>query len=268
MKLQNKVKILVVGDIVGKGARNAFINYLPKLKEKYDYDLIAINAENTTHGKGLNYKHYKLYHEHHIDVLTMGNHLLDNVEIYDYIDKIDNIVVPGNVEYNEQIFNKHKKFSIIFENKEIIFLNLLSVSAGQNFLENINEPLSYFDNIYNLNHNAIYIIDYHAEYTLEKNLLAYYVDNRASLVYGTHTHVQTSDERILPNGTGFISDVGMCGAVDSIIGYDYQSYINKFKNGGASEIAKKGPYMINALYAEISLENKKVIKLERINQKL
>ena len=91
--MPSSVKILVVGDIIGKGARNAFINYLPKLKEKYNYDIISVNAENTTHGRGLNYKHYLMYNDMNIDVLTMGNHVLDNSEIYDYIGKTNNLVV-------------------------------------------------------------------------------------------------------------------------------------------------------------------------------
>ena len=105
--MPNKVKILVVGDIIGKGARNAFALFLPKLKEKYNYDIIAVNAENTTHGRGLNYKHYKMYKEMGIDILTMGNHVIDNTEIFDYIEKAKDLVVPGNVNYKQEVMENH-----------------------------------------------------------------------------------------------------------------------------------------------------------------
>lgn len=265
--MQNKIKILVVGDIIGKGARNAFINYLPQLKEQYNYDIIAINGENTTHGNGLNYKHYKLYKNNNIDVITMGNHLFGQKEIFDYIDKTDTLVVPGNINYQNEKFNCHKKLVLSFGGQEIIFLNLLSKGAAGKEFEEIIDPLAYFDSIYQTNPEAIYIVDYHSEYTLEKNLFGYYVDGRATLVYGTHTHVQTSDERILPKGCGYISDVGMCGAIDSIIGYDYQSYLDKISKNTMTSVANNRPFMINALYVEISLSDKKILKLERINQK-
>lgn len=266
MKLQNKVKILVVGDIIGKGARNAFIRYIPILKEKYKYDILAVNAENTTHGRGLNYKHYKAYNNANVDVLTMGNHALDNQEIFDYIDKTNNLVVPGNVKYENDVFNNHKEVTIDFNGYKIKFINLLSASASKDKFSVI-DPTEYFDLVYK-DDKTIYIIDYHAEFTLEKNFLAYYVDGKASFVYGTHTHVQTADERILPAKTAYISDVGMCGSVDSIIGYDYQSYMKKKTDNTPTFVSLKEPLMINAVLVEIDLKTKHAVKIKRINQKL
>ena len=101
---------------------------------------------------------------------------------------------------------------------------------------------------------------------MEKNLFGYYVDGRASLVYGTHTHVQTADERLLPLSTAFISDVGMCGSVDSVIGFDYQSNIKRIKEGTRSEISTRTPMMVNAVLAEIDLDNKKALIISRINE--
>ena len=264
--MPNKVKLLVVGDIIGKGARNAFTLFLPKLKEKYNYDIIAVNAENTTHGRGLNYKHYCLYNNLKIDVLTMGNHVLDNKEIFDYIENTNNLVVPGNVNYEVQELNNHKETVIDFNGYKIRFINLLSIINNKANL-NITDPLEYFDSIYK-DDGSIYVIDYHSELTMQKNILGYYVDGRASLVYGTHTHVQTADERILPNKTAYISDVGMCGSIDSVIGYDYKSFIDRKKNNTSTFVAKNAPYMINALYVEIDLDSKQATYIERINQKM
>ena len=264
--MPNKVKLLVVGDIIGKGARNAFTLFLPKLKEKYNYDIIAVNAENTTHGRGLNYKHYCLYNNLKIDVLTMGNHVLDNKEIFDYIENTNNLVVPGNVNYEVQELNNHKETVIDFNGYKIRFINLLSIINNKANL-NITDPLEYFDSIYK-DDGSIYVIDYHSELTMQKNILGYYVDGRASLVYGTHTHVQTADERILPNKTAYISDVGMCGSIDSVIGYDYKSFVDRKKNNSSTFVAKNAPYMINALYVEIDLDSKQATYIERINQKM
>ena len=271
MKSQNKVRILVVGDIVGKGARNAFINYLPQLKEKFKYDIIVVNAENTTHGRGLNYKHYCLYQQHHIDVMTMGNHVLDNLEIIKYIDKTTNLIVPGNINYAENVLNLHKECILTYKNYQIKFINLLEETTMNNEIE-MQNPLHYFDNIYqedlSKNKNYIYIVDYHSEHTLQKNLMGYYVDGRASLIYGTHTHVQTADERILPHKTAYISDVGMCGSFHSIIGYDVNSYIKKVKENTPTRVSLNEPFMINGLFVEIDLESKEALSILRINEKI
>lgn len=265
--MPNKVKILVVGDIIGKGARNAFIAYLSTLKEKYNYDIIVINAENTTHGKGLNYKHYKSYNDLKIDALTMGNHTLDNKEIYDYIDKTNNLVVPGNINYEVAALNNHKQVSIDYKGYSIKVINLLGLFNHKEKFDMV-DPLKYFDEVYALDNKSIYIVDYHAELTLEKNLLAYYLDGRASLIYGTHTHVQTADERILPNKSAYITDVGMCGSVDSVIGYDYEGFVNKIKNNTPSFVSTRNPMMVNALLVEIDLDSKEAVSILRINEKM
>ena len=262
--MPNSVKILVVGDIIGKGARNAFTLFLPALKEKYNFDIVAVNAENTTHGRGLNYKHYCLYKQLGINVLTMGNHVIDNKEIFDYIKDTNDLVVPGNVMYEVEELNNHKEVVVDFKGYKIKFINLLSIINNKNNLD-ISDPLDYFDSVYQ-DDGSIYIIDYHAELTMQKNILGYYVDGRASLVYGTHTHVQTADERVLPNKTAYITDVGMCGSVDSVIGYDYKSFIDRKKNKTSTFVAKNAPYMVNALFVEIDLDSKQAIKIERINQ--
>ena len=262
--MPSSVKILVVGDIIGKGARNAFINYLPTLKEKYNYDIIIINAENTTHGRGLNYKHYKEYEKNNIDVMTMGNHVLDCQEIFNYIDKTNNLVVPGNINYKAEVFNNHKQCCIEFKGQTIKVINLIGTFNNKKEFD-IVDPLKYFDDIYAEDDQSIYVIDYHAELTLEKNLLGYYVDGRASLIYGTHTHVQTADERILPNKTAYITDVGMCGSIDSVIGYDYQSFIDKIKKGSSTCVSLRTPIVLNGLLAEIDLDNKQAKCITRIN---
>ena len=132
----------------------------------------------------------------------------------------------------------------------------------------VENPIAFFDEIYKEHNDCIYIFDFHAEYTLEKNLLAYYVDGKASLIYGTHTHVQTADERILPNKTAFISDIGMCGSIDSIIGYDYISYMNKIHNNSKTFVSERVPLMINGIVVDIDLDNKQALSIKRIKEKI
>lgn len=260
--MPNSVKLFVVGDIIGKGARNALICKIPELKEKYNYDILAVNAENTTHGRGLNHNHYLAYKKAGVDVMTMGNHVLGEATIIDYIDYVDDIVVPGNVNYTDKTFDKHKEANIKFGDKNIKFVNVLGINTT-NKLE-ITDKIDFFSKY--ADDNSILIVDFHGEYTLEKSVFAYYFDGIVSLVYGTHTHVQTADERILPKGTAFISDVGMCGSRESVIGYDYKSCVDKIKTHERSAVSTLKPYMINAILVEIDLDTRKAIKIERINE--
>lgn len=263
--MNDVVKILVTGDVVGRLGRNCLADHVDYLKNKYTFDFIISNVENTTHGNGLSYKHYLRYKNANIDVMTMGNHTFGNKEIYDYIDKAPNLLIPANLTSLDKKFDSHRSYSLFFKGKEIKVINIMGDHSFNSFEKEI--YYKYFERIYNENPNAIYIIDFHSEITAEKNLFGYIVDGKASLIYGTHTHVQTADERILPNGCAYISDVGMCGAVDSVIGYDYNSYIKRLYEGTPTVIALKGKAMINGLLVTIDLNTKKALSVKRINEK-
>lgn len=265
MKLQNRIRLLIVGDIVGKGARNAFIAYLPALKEKYNYDILCVNAENTTHGNGLSYKHYQLYKKAGVDVLTMGNHTFGQKEIDDYITQSEGLVIPGNLINLSEKYDDYKEYILHWNHYKLRFVNLLG-DYGMH-LAHI-PPLDYAKKLKENADDAILIVDYHAELTAEKNMMAYFLDGFASLVYGTHTHVQTADERILPGKCAFISDVGMCGSRDSIIGYDYQSFLAKVFEKKPSKVATSKPFMINAILVEIDLESKEAVSIVRIDENM
>lgn len=263
MKSQNKIRLLIVGDIVGKGARNAFIAYLPTLKAKYNYDVICVNAENTTHGNGLSYKHYQFYKNAGIDVLTMGNHVFGKKEIDEYITKSEGLIIPGNLTSIDQKYDSYREYVLKWNHYSIRFMNILG-DYGMS-LPHI-PALEYAKKIKENQDDAILIVDYHAELTAEKNMMGYFLDGTASLVYGTHTHVQTADERILPQKCAFISDVGMCGSKDSIIGYDYQSYLAKFLEKKPSMVSLKKPMMFNGIFVEIDLETKEACSILRLNE--
>lgn len=260
--MPNSIRVLAIGDVVGKAGRNAILENIDKLKEKYNADLLIVNVENTSHGDGLLYKHYLQYRNTKIDVMTMGNHTFGKKEIYDYIDKTDNLLIPANFTDLDAKFDSHKEYSFKFKDKIIKVVNILGDHA-MNF-PNKESCFTYFDKIYD--DKYIYIVDFHSEITAEKNVFGYYFDGKASLIFGTHTHVQTADERILPQGCAYISDVGMCGSKDSVIGYDYISYVERMKHGTPTTVSTRRPMMINGVLVEMDLDTKKAMSICRINE--
>ncbi|MFA5235822.1 MAG: TIGR00282 family metallophosphoesterase [Bacilli bacterium] len=215
-------KILFIGDIVGQKGREAVSFHLATLKKKFKLDFIIANGENATHGKGLILHHYESLLHAGIDCLTLGNHYDAKSEIRQYIDGALSLVRPLNLkkEYpgvGTTVF-KDDRFSIRIT-------NLL----GQAFMTE--EVVNPFDSLKKLldkeEKTDIHIVDFHAEATGEKYALAHAFDGQVSAVIGTHTHVQTRDARILPLGTGYISDVGMTGPYDGILGVAPEAIIKK-----------------------------------------
>ena len=262
--MPNSVKILAIGDVVGRAARSALIDFLATTKEKYKQDFTIVNVENATHGHGLSYKHYQAFKAAGVDVMTMGNHCFGNKEIYGYIDKTDNLLIPANLLDLDEEFKKHLSYTLDFKGHKIKVLNIL----GNYSFDKFNKEPFYktFDKFYNEDPEPIYIVDFHSEITGEKNAFGYVVDGRASLLYGTHTHVQTADERILPLGTAYITDIGMCGSYDSVIGYDYEQYVKRIYNNEKSTVSTRKPILINGILVEIDLDTKKAISIQRIQE--
>lgn len=215
-------KILFIGDIVGQKGRQAVLFHLSKLKKKYNIDFVIANAENATHGKGLIYHHYESLLDYGIDCLTLGNHYDAKSEIRQYLDGALSLVRPYNLikEYpgvGTTVF-KDDRFSIRITN--------LLGTAFMN--EEVKNPFdSLLEIIEKEEKTDFHIVDFHAEATGEKYALAYAFDGRISALIGTHTHVQTRDSRILPNGTGYISDVGMTGPYEGILGVDPEPIIRR-----------------------------------------
>lgn len=257
------MKVLVIGDIVGRGARNKIIKNLPMIREKYQCDLIVANGENVTHGNGLSYKHYKELVKAGCDVITMGNHVFGCKEIYSYAPEAEALVVPVNLEEIPDSFKDRTKKVIEINGKKIVVFNFLGQT---NIHLKAKHPFLVFRDLYDA--ESIYIVDYHAELTAEKNVFGYELDGKASIMFGTHTHVQTADERIMPQGMAYISDVGMCGARESVIGFNYKEAVKGQWDGTRYSVETKLPVMLNALLVEIDLNSKKAISLLRINENL
>ncbi|MCK4257747.1 MAG: TIGR00282 family metallophosphoesterase [Halanaerobiales bacterium] len=218
------MKMLCIGDIVGRPGRKILSELLPELKTKHQADLVIVNGENASGGVGLSRKVAEELISYGVDMITLGNHTWDNREIVQFInDDRFPIVRPANYPPD----TPGKGYRVIHSNGvRIGVINLL----GRVFLGNFNCPFRTFDTIFEkLQKEAdIILVDIHAEATAEKVAFGWYVDGRAALVFGTHTHIQTADERILPGGTGYISDLGMTGPINSVIGTQKDLVIEKF----------------------------------------
>ena len=243
------MKVLFIGDIVGKIGRRIVKEKLSYFVNKYDIDFVIANGENATHGKGLMYNHYNEIINAGVDVITLGNHYESKNEIKRYIDRVDRLVRPANL-----IKEFPGEGSVVFDldGINIRVTNLL----GSVFInEQVNNPyysmLEIMDN--EEEHINIDIIDFHGEATAEKMSFARAFDGKVSAILGTHTHVQTNDARILPNGTAFISDVGMCGEYDSVLGFEVNSVVDKMVYGknGKFQLDEDGKGLFSAVVIDI-----------------
>lgn len=218
------MRVLILGDMVGRPARRAAQELVPALIKDQTIDLAIANAENSAGGMGVDIKSAKELLSAGLQVLTSGNHIWKKKEIYSYLDQQDHLIRPAN--YPEGA--PGKGWCIWRRNN----LKALIVNVqGRVFMpHHVEDPFRCVDQIIKeqRDHIAVVIVDMHAEATSEKCAMGWYLDGRASIVFGTHTHVQTADERILPGGTAYITDVGMCGALDSVIGIEKETVIRGF----------------------------------------
>ena len=219
------MKILFIGDIYGDLGREALYENIAKVKKDYNINLVIANGENAAHGRGITKKIYKEFMECGINVITMGNHTYGNKDIFDLLEEKSNIVIPANYPANPKCGYQ----AINYNGTKITIINLL----GRVYMNNIalDCPFKIVDKILEEVKSDHYIVDFHAEATSEKVALGLYLDGRVDAVLGTHTHVQTADERVLPKGTLYISDVGMTGPLNGVIGVEANIVINKFTKG-------------------------------------
>jgi 2',3'-cyclic-nucleotide 2'-phosphodiesterase len=255
------MKILFIGDVFGSPGREMVQTYLPKLKEKYRPNAVIINGENAASGKGITEKIYKQFMEWGAQAITMGNHSWDKKDIFEFIDDAKNLVRPAN--YPEGTPGKGLTF-ININGTEIAIMNL----QGRTFLPAIDDPFRKADQLIEQaqKRTNIIFLDFHAEATSEKQAMGWYVDGRVSAVVGTHTHTQTADNRILPKGTAYITDVGMTGPYDGILGVEREAVLKKFLTSlpVRFEPDKNGRNQLNGIIVTIDDTSGKASKIERI----
>jgi metallophosphoesterase (TIGR00282 family) len=249
------MKILFVGDLYGEVGVNTFLNHLPELKNKHKPNLIIVNGENTNNGRGINLKLYKTLMSNGVHAITMGNWVWGTSELNTFIDD-SKVVRPINFKNAPGT----GAMEIKYNDKTILIINAL----GRTFMNpNLDCPFEKVENAINESKADYKILDFHAEATSEKVALGHYLDGKIDLIVGTHTHIPTADERVLPKGTLYITDVGMTGPLNGVIGVKQEIVINRFVNGFSipNEIAT-GQMQLNAIIADLDKKTINRIHIE------
>jgi metallophosphoesterase (TIGR00282 family) len=227
------MKILFCGDVVGKSGREALKAYLPRIQKKHAPELIIVNGENAAHGFGLNEKICYEFYSYGVHVITTGNHVWDQKDFVHTLNQDISVIRPLNYPHDAPgrgyIVYKLK------DGRKVLVINVM----GNLFMEELNMAFPAVEAVishYELKKNVdVIVVDVHAEATSEKNAMGYFLDGRVSAVLGTHTHIPTSDTRILPKGTGYQTDLGMCGDYDSIVGFKSETPVARFLKKGPTE---------------------------------
>lgn len=257
------MRILAIGDVCGSIGCEYVRKILPALKKEKQIDMVIINGENSADGNGITPKSADYLQMLGADVLTGGNHSLRRAEIYEYLDNNDFVLRPHNLSEAQN----GKGYCLVdFGNTQVAVINL----SGKIYLERLNAscPFAAVDELIEKAKNdgaKIIVVDFHAEATSEKRALGLYLDGKVSAFFGTHTHVQTADEQILENGTGYITDLGMTGPIDSVLGVKKEIIINRLKANDMSKFElANGECMLNGCIFDIDNKTGKTQAIERI----
>lgn len=258
------MNILFIGDIMGRCGRNALFETLWNIKDEYNIDYTVANGENASGGLGMNAKGYEELCRAGVDFFTMGNHTFSKKEIIKLFENGENIVRPANL--SEKM--PGDGMAIVNTPKgKIAIINLI----GRIYIDEKNlSPFSVADELIKKakEKTNVILIDFHAEATSEKEALGYYLDGRVSALLGTHTHIQTADERILPGGTAYITDVGRTGARDSVLGLDKNAAIERFTLPPETKklpfSVATGKYQVCAVAVNIDENNGKAREIRRL----
>jgi len=252
--------ILAIGDIIGKPGRQAVQELLPGLRQQYGLDMVIANSENIAGGVGTTSATARELLDAGVDVLTSGNHIWAHKEIIPYLDGKLPILRPLN--YPPGLPGK----GFIFKN-QVTVVNLI----GRTFMSNFDCPFRAIDKLLAelKPKSPVIIIDFHAEATSEKVAMGWYLDGRVSAVLGTHTHVGTIDTRLLPQGTAYVTDIGMTGPIDSVIGDDIDAVIQRFLTIIPNRLpVGKGKTAFNAILVKVDESSGKAISIDRIYQEV
>ena len=256
------VKLLFIGDIIGKPGRQAVSRELDRLVDRHMVDLVIANGENAAGGFGITEDTANDLYKCGIHVLTSGNHIWDKKDSLDFINREEKLLRPAN--YPDGTPGRGSALFVTAGGAKVAVINL----EGRVFMNNLDCPFRTADReIERLRvETPIIFVDFHAEATSEKTSLGWYLDGRVSAMIGTHTHIQTADERILPNGTAYLTDAGMTGANDSVIGVKKEEAISKFLSQlpAKFEIAKNNLRLNGAVITVDELSGK-AVGIERIN---
>jgi len=256
-----KLNILCIGDIVGRPGRRVLADKLKPLVKEREIDCVIANAENAAGGSGLTPQIYDKLLKYGVNLITLGDHTYRKKDIVETLEKTDNIVRPANL--SERAAGRGIAFYKTGKGPVVGVVSLI----GRIFMKPAECPYNAIDKILpKIQQQAdVVVVDFHAEATSEKIAMGYYLDGRVSCIFGTHTHVTTADERILPKGTAYITDVGMTGPHNSVLGRGVESVLKSFRTQMPVpfEIAT-GETKINAIVVTVDSNSKKALSIERL----
>lgn len=255
------MKILCVGDVFGRVGRDLVFSYLDRYAQ--DIDLVIANGENAAHGRGITNNVYLELKKAGVDGITLGNHTWGCPDVVNILKHNDDIIRPAN--FDKSCVGKGSMVLKAKNGANVGVINLI----GRVYMEPADSPFSAVsEEIENLKEKTnVILVDFHAEATSEKTALGYYLDGKVSAVFGTHTHVQTADEIILPKGTGYITDLGMTGVIHSVLGVDKNIIIKKFTDGIPQRFEPAtGKGRFSGCIFEIDEESGRTVRIERISK--
>ena len=257
--------ILVFGDIVGRGGREATKQFLTKFRKDNPVDFIVANGENLAHGKGITTETMAEMSDAGVNVFTSGNHVWDIKQAYELLQKNTNLLRPAN--FSPVLPGKG---SVVVE-VGMVSIAILNINGRVFFRENYDDPFRSADDWLATLPRVkplITLVDFHAEATSEKKAMAFYLDGKVSAIWGTHTHIPTADEQILPGGTANITDVGMVGSVNSTLGVQNGAVLERFKTQlkVPLDVVEDKPWEVNAFYLDIDEMIGKARSIKRIRE--
>ena len=258
-------RILMIGDVIGKPGRVAIERTLPGIRDERGIDFVTANGENLAGGMGLTVSTCEALFAAGVDVVTSGNHIWDKREIYPFLDESERLLRPLNYGTHDVPGRGWGTYHAL-DGTELAVINL----QGRTYMQQIDNPFTDADRLLDEASEPlppIRLVDFHCEITSEKNALGLYLDGRVSAVVGTHTHVVTGDERILPRGTAYQSDLGMTGPLWSVIGFDPRTVLPRFINALPTRFeVGDGPVVLNACQIDVDPATGRALQLERLQR--
>lgn len=254
------MRFLIVGDVYGRPGRAAFAKYTPKIRAEKKIDVVIVNGENSAGGKGITRKSLDALYHGGADIITSGNHIWDKKDVLEFIDTEPFLIRPAN--YPEGA--PGRGYCVYpFRAKNVGVMNL----SGRAFMPALDCPFQKVEDLLrDMKQDCdIIILDFHAETTSEKMAMGWYLDGRVNAVVGTHTHIQTADDRLLPGGTAYITDLGMVGPWNSVLGVRRECILEKFTTGRPVRFEPaEGPAIYSAVIIETDDVTNRTLSIERV----
>lgn len=260
------IRILMLGDIVGRIGCLAVQRAIPQLKARHHPDLLLANAENAAEGSGLTRELYRQLIASGLDGLTLGDHVYKKAQVFSVLESAENLIRPANLPDKA----KGRRWMTLSCGPEPTVVSVVTLLGRVYASLAVDEPFAAIDRVLEkLPASPILVVEIHAEATAEKQAIGWYLDGRASLVVGTHTHVPTADARILPKGTGYITDLGMCGPYESVIGRRVDRVLTHMTTGMPAPFdVASGDLRVCGVLAEIDPSSGRCLSVERVEQRI